>query len=92
MHIVLTDAKRNRIFSVEHTLVMFAEWNRDGELTTSVVTGMRGPNGQLEAFGVKESPQEVARRVNYATMMCSLKPGMDYDPDIVGIPKEQSLA
>lgn len=89
MHICLTDAKRDRKIILEHTMVLFAQWAPDNTLVTHCVTGIRGPQGQLEMFAVKESPEEIGRIVNWATTM-QLAPPAPLDLEVLGFAPRSS--
>lgn len=65
MQILLTEAQSELLTAVEASTVMIIKKDPTNKLITHVITGIMGPGG-LQALAVRETPEEVARRVNNA--------------------------
>ena len=73
MHICLTDDKSGLILTIEAGLVMSTQRDPQTKLVTMVLTGVQGPQG-LKMIAVRETPMEIARRVN-AALVCQFSAG-----------------
>lgn len=84
MQIMTTDAKNGSDLAIEAAQILWIRRpsgdNNALIMETHITTALMGPNGPL-AFAVKESVDEIARRVNYAR---SIKPGDPYDASLLG--------
>lgn len=62
MYIILTSQETGHSVLVSASTVLYARRNPKSQLCTDVVTGIMGPGGP-QAFVVKESVEEVGRRI-----------------------------
>ena len=67
MQICYTDDLNGLIATIESNLVLACKKDPKNMILTQMLTGVQGPQG-FTVFVVRESPQEIAKRVNAAKM------------------------
>lgn len=76
MQIVLTEFKTGSFITIEHSLILTSRKDPSTIGATHCISGIQGPGG-LQAFNVKESPEEIG-------LMCNRASKCDIDPTLLG--------
>jgi hypothetical protein len=94
MHVAFTEANKNGdkdlISTIESSLVLMVRRDPANPLVIHMVTSMPGQNGMFTAHQIRESPEEMSRRVNIASAATLAIPTGSGMPsrDSLGFPKD----